>query len=86
MTTRMNPERKKSDPLRFFLRLKKRIVDLRPMVRVTPETNKILPMASKPLSKKKRIPKMEKSTPKAVRPIPIFFLSFISNEAAMLVR
>jgi hypothetical protein len=55
------------------------MVDLKPMVRLTPEMKRIFPMASNPLSKTKTIPKNEKNTPNPVRPNPISVSNHIRN-------
>ena len=55
--------------LRFFV--KNRSVALPPIVIVTPERNKMLPIVKRPLSKKNKIPRKKNNTPKAVNPSPI---------------
>nr|ACU14764.1 unknown [Glycine max] len=78
-----NPIPNEIVPLKLLRFMKNYIVDFGPMVRDTPETKSIFPIASNPLSKKKIRPRNEKNIPNPVKPNPIFFRSFISNETIL---
>lgn len=78
-----NPTPNEIVPLKLLLFMKNCIVEFSPIVKDTPETNRIFPMANNPLSKKKIIPRNEKNIPKPVNPNPIFFRSFISKETIL---
>lgn len=80
MMTQKKPTPNEMVPLKFCLFIKNCMVDFGPMVKETPDTKRIFPMASSPLSKKKMIPRNEKKIPNPVKPSPIFLRSFISNE------
>lgn len=65
------PNAKHTVPRSFSVRPKKKSVFAKPMTSTSPARKRMFPMARKPASKKSRIPRTMKNSPKDVSPIPI---------------
>ena len=71
----MIPAKKRDVPRSFEGWRKRFFVRVKPRIRKSPERKSRLPTASRPESKKSRIPRIVKSRPMPVSPIPIFLVS-----------
>lgn len=72
---RVIPPKKKIVGLIFVGLAKKYMVLVGPMIKTTPMTNKMLPIAKRLESKKAKIPRRKKTTPAAVDTTPYFWRS-----------
>lgn len=85
MRTVKIPPKKAPEPFHLCRWKKKRKLRSSPATKASPARNRILPMAKRPLSKRRMTPRKMKVTPKATNPTPIFCVSVMVIMLVLLV-